>query len=305
MADKSPPVAALITIPFPGFGHFYAGAWARGVGVMIGLSVGFTVCAMTGYFFFALFPALYALAVWDAWHTAKRVNGLALAAPSPAAAPSTPLLLFWAASRAFWILALFVYGGLSAFAGTLDAIVRQRSIPLALLCALPAFGVSWVVWLALRDTWRGLRGRGKHTAASMRDEAGASLLVGAVAALAFAICWPMFSQLMRVSGQGAMKGSLGALRRAVDTYKKAHDGAAPASLEAALDKDLPRIPTLWSTSSAGPHKTTSEAIVMSERAGTDSGKWGFVVASSTPELNGLVYIDCTHTDAKGSVWTNY
>lgn len=305
MADKSPPIAALISVAAPGFGHFYAGAWSRGVGVMIGLYFGFSVCAMAGMFFFALFPALYALAAWDAYRMAKRFNEEATLAPAAPAPPSIPLLVFWSAGRCVWILALFAYGAVSALAGMLDAIVRQHSIPLALLCALPAAGVSWVVWLALRDTWRGLRRQGRHTAAGMRDEASATLFVCFIGALMLAICWPMFSQLIRVSGQGAMKGNLGGLRRAIDTYKKTHDGAAPPTLEAALDKTLPQVPFLWSSSSVGPHKRSSEVLVVSERTGTDSGKWGFVVSASSPELSGLVYIDCTHTDAKGSVWTSY
>lgn len=164
MADKSPPIAALISVAFPGFGHFYAGAWTRGVGVMIGLYFGFTVCAMAGLFFFALFPALYAVAAWDAYRMAKRFNER----PPPAAA-----------------------------------------------------------------------------------------------------------------------------------------APAPPSLEAALDKTMPKVPILWSSSSVGPHKTSSEVIVVSERTGTDSGKWGYVVSLSSPALSGDVYIDCTHTDAKGSVWTSY
>lgn len=305
-AKKSPFAAALITLALPGVGHFYAGTWVRGAGVMIGLYFASMVCMVAGMFGFLGIAALYGLAAWDASRMARAFNDAPAIAAEAAPPPSMLLLLLWAAGRAVWILALFGYGALVSFAGILEALVRRHSVPLALLCALPAAVCLWIVWLAVRDTWRGLTRRGSRTAAGVRDEVSATVLLGAIGALCLAIVWPSFRQLIRYSGEGAMKGSLGGLRQAIDAYKKTHDGAVPASLEAVLDaKTLPQVPSLWASLNETGHKKTSETIVMSERTGTDSGKWAYVVSPSSPELSGVVFIDCTHTDAKSSVWTSY
>lgn len=301
---KSPRAAALITLALPGFGHFYAGTWVRGVGIWVGVYVGFMLCMSAGLAGFAGVPVLYGLAAWDAYRMAEQFNEREAVAPAAAGPASIPLLVLWAACRSVWILAIFLYALTSAVA-IVDQIIRHGPLSLMLLGALPGLVALFAAWLAGRDTWKGLTRQSKHTAGAMRDEASATILVGALAAAAFAICWPMFSQLIRFSGEGAMKGNLAGVRQAIARYKDAHAGAAPPSLEAALDQALPKVPLLWSSSSVGSHPSTSETIVLPDRTGTDSGKWGYVVSLSSPELGGVAFIDCTHTDAKGSVWTSY
>lgn len=304
-SPKSPLVAALITLVLPGFGHFYAGAWLRGAGVWIFLYVGFFAAPVfLGSFGLMLAPVLSALAAWDAWRMAELANAR-LPADAAAELPASAGLLFaWAAARSLWLTPLLLFGLVSLVGAALT--VRHGGVLLALLASLPALGFLALVWFAARDTWRGVRRLRPVVPAYLRAEVNATVLAGFVGALCLIVVWPSFRDLLRFSAQGAMKGNLSGLRQNIADYRSAHDGAFPPTLETLIDpKTLPRLPMLWSNSYAGAHAKTIESIVVAERAGTDSGKWAYVVSPSTPELHGTVFIDCTHTDNKGSAWTSY
>lgn len=133
----------------------------------------------------------------------------------------------------------------------------------------------------------------------------AAAICGVVAVLA-AIVLPGFSGLFRKSAEGAMKGSLAAMRQAIENYRRAHGGRAPESLEDLVGAgDLAQIPPLWPRFSGIAHPTSAAATVVAEAAMTDSGRWAYVVSASSPGLTGALFIDCTHTDTRGSAWTSY
>ena len=305
-SPKSPLVAALITLVLPGFGHFYAGAWLRGLGVMIFLYIGFFAApVLLGSFGLLLAPVLSALAAWDAWRMAESANARLPAGDAAAELPASAGLLYaWAASRCLWVAPLLLFG-LSSLVGA-ALTVRHGGVLIALLASLPALGIMALVWFAARDIWRGLRGLRPTVPAYLRAEVNATVVAAVILALCLAIAWPRFRDLLRYSGQGAMKGNLADLRQRITAYRGEHDGAFPPALEALIDpKTSPRLPTLWSNAYVGAHKKTAESIVLAEPAPADTGKWAYIVSPSTPELHGTVFIDCTHTDNKGSVWTSY
>ena len=62
-------------------------------------------------------------------------------------------------------------------------------------------------------------------------------------------------------------------------------------------KALAKLPSLWGRFSEIPHPKTSAARVAPDGGAADSGKWGYA--------DGAVFIDCTHTDTRGSFWTSY
>lgn len=304
-SPKSPLLAALITLVLPGFGHFYAGAWLRGAGVWIFLYAGFFAAPVfLGSFGLLLAPVLSALAAWDAWRRAELANSLAPAGPEAALPASAALLCAWAAVRCLWAAPLLLFG-LTSLVGA-AMILRHGGVLIALLSTLPALGFLALGWFAARDTWKVLRRERPAVPGFLRAEVNAALVIGVIGALCLAIAWPRFRELLRYSGEGAMKGNLADVRQRIAAYRGAHDGAAPPALEALIDpKTSPRLPTLWSNSYTGAHPKTTEAIVVTERTGADTGKWAYVVSPSTPELHGTVFIDCTHTDNRGSAWTSY
>lgn len=305
-SPKSPLLAALITLVLPGFGHFYAGAWLRGAGVWIFLYAGFFAAPVfLGSFGLMLAPVLSALAAWDAWRMTELANARLPTGDAAAELPaSAGLLAAWAVARSLWLAPLLLFGLVSLVGAGLT--VRRGGLAIALLASLPALGVLALGWFAARDTWRGLRGRRPVIPAYLRAEVSTTVGAAVIIALCGAVAWPRFRELIRYSGEGAMKGNLADLRQRIVAYRGAHDGASPPALEALIDaKTLPRLPVLWSSSYVGAHAKTTESIVAADRTGADTGKWAFVISPSTPELHGTVFIDCTHTDARGSAWTSH
>lgn len=105
--------------------------------------------------------------------------------------------------------------------------------------------------------------------------------------------------------EGAMKAGLGLLRAEVDRYRGEHD-RPPESLEALVAaKALPGIPPLWPRHIGVPHPRTAATTIVGEPLAADTGRWAYVVSSSSPGLSGAVFIDCTHTDTRGKAWTSY
>jgi len=293
-ADKSPIAAALITIPFPGFGHLYGGVWTRGVLVMIASYFTWFALAVTGKPWALLFyPVIVGLFAWDAYRQTVLENSAARAAFG--VPPALSLLLFWAAVRSSWISMILAFGAVT-LTGPVEMYRDKNSLGV-ILALLPPLLVFYLAWLAIRDTWRGVTRARPTTRPELRDESNATVVVGAILALMLTIVYPRFQDLIRFSAEGAMKGNLSALRQGLNEYKLAHGGAAPSSLEAL---GLPPTP-LFASFSSMPHPKSHETLILTEAVPTDSGKWAYVVSGSSV----AVFIDCTHTDSKGSAWTGY
>ncbi len=114
-------------------------------------------------------------------------------------------------------------------------------------------------------------------------------------------------RLARKSNEGDQTGNLGAIRSALSVYYGDMAGAGPARLEAltVAGKYLAALPQ------ARPpdyHSGTSAVRAFSAeeyedlRLG-DEGGWGYVAAST--DAARAVFVNCTHTDTKGSVWARY
>lgn len=213
------------------------------------------------------------------------------------APPPSWLLWPWALCRAAWIallppgFAFVAIGG--AFELALDGyLVWAFAVSAAGVLVLYPGGLMAV------ETWDALRGKTTPTRGALTDELGGTFLILGVGVLLFMIAFPMFRPLVRKSGEGAMKNGLAEVRAAVQIHKASHDGRAPDSLEALVEsKALAKLPSLWGRFSEIPHPKTSAARAERDAAAADSGRWGY--AGGTP------FIDCTHTDTKGSAWTSY
>ncbi len=94
---------------------------------------------------------------------------------------------------------------------------------------------------------------------------------------------------------------LSGLRVAVELYRQQHGGRPPASfkdtmrsgeLETAPDLKLPGHPRR-----SGVRDTPAMTV-------RDTGGWAYVNDPKSPDF-GLVYIDCSHSDAKGRLWSEF
>lgn len=155
-----------------------------------------------------------------------------------------------------------------------------------------AWGVSAVIY-------RIFNGKGAKPV-SRRSELAATVFFGGLLVLMGACVAPSFLQLVRVSGEGAMKGRLGQLRQAFTRYR-VEKSENPPSLDAILaGSELSEMPELWPLGTKSSHERIREAIAIPDGKPTDSGKWAYSVGTSTP-----IFIDCTHTDDRGNAWASY
>lgn len=79
------------------------------------------------------------------------------------------------------------------------------------------------------------------------------------------------------------------------------EGVAAALKEGAPLDVLQEPPVLWGArlGAVMPHEPNNALSLRSDRKPSDTGYWAYDRAT------GRVYIDCTHTDSRGTVWTAY
>lgn len=106
----------------------------------------------------------------------------------------------------------------------------------------------------------------------------------------------------KVPTEGGNLGALGQVRSALSIYYGDHEGRYPAALSelTAGGRYLPELPSVKGL----PHPSSSEAAEYSSPSSSDTGRWGYVNDPTSKEF-GTVWIDCTHTDAKGRSWTQF
>ncbi len=127
------------------------------------------------------------------------------------------------------------------------------------------------------------------------------MIVVAIIGILAAIAMPKFAELMVKSKEGAIKGSLGSLRSAVGIYFADNEGKYPGDLtvltaNARYLKEMPLTKGL-------PLHADSAAVAIA-MAADDSAGWTYN-ATAGDANNGMVMVNCTHTDTKGSIWTSY
>lgn len=303
---KSPLIALLLSLALPGFGHFYAGSFMRGVVVLIGAYIVLPALAsLHGAVALVCWPVAAGFVARDAWLCAKAENLKEQAELAAGAAPRRWLVWTWAACRAAWIVILpGAVGAGMLFGAAADA---RQGHPLAALFSGASAAIPLAIaWLAGRETWRVVAGAVAAAESSLKAEIGTTVIIAGFCALLVAIALPSFSGLWRKSAEGGIKANLGELRQAVDRYRRAHDGRPPDSIAAMVEAGIiPGIPALWRNYDGIPHAHAAEAAVFASTAATDSGRWAFVVSPSSPSLTGAVFIDCTHTDTRGRFWSEY
>jgi len=134
-----------------------------------------------------------------------------------------------------------------------------------------------------------------------------------VLGIAAAIAIPKFSNLTQQANEGGTKGRLGMLRSALSIYYGDTQGNYPPTLDALVPKyipaleapNLPNQPVPPGVEQYGPE-------VCAGPKGTDldpaklrnTGKWGYVVAPKAP-CDGMVFVDSTQPDTKGTPWYTY
>lgn len=296
--SKSPWMAAVGSFIIPGLGHLYAAAVLRGVLVFFAASYLPFLAGPRPWLYGVLMLAGHSLAAYDAWRCAHATNAREEVARLNPRRPSRFILWRWAFGRSLWSVLLAGWFGYSVLSLLWSA--PEEATLMGTLVVLFFSGICFVIGgLGTRETWRVLCGAETRTEGALRSEADLTAVVIIGLGLMLAIVWPAYSDLFRKSAEGAAKSRLGQLRTAVTEFKSAHGGAAPATFEDLVaDGRLEKIPRLWSKDAGVPHPIKTGIRVVSERVSNDSGGWAYAP-------DGTVFIDCTHTDTKGAVWSAY
>ena len=130
------------------------------------------------------------------------------------------------------------------------------------------------------------------------------MIVVAIIGILAEIAIPKFAELIRKSNEGASKGSLGAIRSALSIYYGDMEGQYPTNLWSLTinGKYLSAIPRAktpnYHSDSSGTNQSSGSTAV------SDGGGWAYV--DDVGDANfGTIWVNCTHTDTKGTTWSAY
>ena len=134
------------------------------------------------------------------------------------------------------------------------------------------------------------------------------MIVVAIIGILSAIAIPKFADLIRKSNEGATKGNLGAIRSAMSIYYGEIEGWYPVTDPGPIltmdgGKYLKEIPS----SNCPPYHSKAAAFDVSGST-TDAGNWSYQINSAAVAPArpwGDVWVNCTHTDSKSTVWSMY
>ena len=100
------------------------------------------------------------------------------------------------------------------------------------------------------------------------------------------------------------KNNLRALRSALSAYRDENSGSYPVDLQELVPKRLVAVPPARTS----PYHPDSSSVryfkSLDDNSAADTGGWGYVNNTKDKDFGNL-FINCTHTDAKGKSWDSY
>lgn len=149
----------------------------------------------------------------------------------------------------------------------------------------------------LRRVLRDRRGFGPHTHIELMMPIA---IIGILAAIAI----PRFADLIKKSNEGATKGNLGALRSALSVFYLDGRGIYPHDPRSLVItktylRSLPKAKTPTYHADSAAFKLASDVSEID-----DAGGWLYVTDPASEDW-GTIVVNCTHTDTKEKVWTEY
>jgi len=131
------------------------------------------------------------------------------------------------------------------------------------------------------------------------------MLVVAILATLAAIAVPKFTDLIRRSNEGATKGSLGALRAALQVYYAENEGIYPTDnldILKAYGRYIDNIPA----AAIPPYHSKLSSVYTGTGVSEASSSGGWLYDNVSTDANwGTVWVNCDHTDTKATIWRQY
>jgi prepilin-type N-terminal cleavage/methylation domain-containing protein len=130
------------------------------------------------------------------------------------------------------------------------------------------------------------------------------MIVVAIIGILAAIAIPKFAELIRKSSEGATKGNLGAIRSALSIYYGDMEGVYPAS-PAGMTLAGKYIATIPAAKTPNYHADSSgNTFGSTVNPPNDAGGWVYDNLAGD-SYYGSNFVNCSHTDTKGSQWETY
>lgn len=130
------------------------------------------------------------------------------------------------------------------------------------------------------------------------------MMVTVIISILLSIGLTRFGAVMRKSRDGATHGNLGAIRSAISIYYSNVLNLYPADV-AMLTVNAAYIKAIPQTQMKEYHGASSAIKYVSGANNIDDGAGWAYNNDPTQTTYGKVWINCTHTDAKGSIWSAY
>ena len=130
------------------------------------------------------------------------------------------------------------------------------------------------------------------------------MIVVAIIGILSAIAIPQFAKLIRKANEDNTRGNLGFFRQTIRFHQYDYRGLHPYHPRALTvrGKYLGSIPKAKMPN----YHPESDAVRLglSSKDSDDAGGWLYIGAPGLPQ-SGAIFVNCTHTDPKGSLWINY
>lgn len=120
-----------------------------------------------------------------------------------------------------------------------------------------------------------------------------------------AVIAPRIPQFVNKAKEGRTKGNLATLRSTINIYYSDNDGRYPIADPSTLlvPKYLKKIPDC-ETVGTGHDRAATFDTATTVIGDNDTGVWGYSLNDQANNW-GDVWVECTHVDLNGSVWTGY
>lgn len=127
------------------------------------------------------------------------------------------------------------------------------------------------------------------------------MIVVAIIGILAAVAMPKFADLIKRSKEGATKGKLGGIRSALSIYYGDQEGAFPNTPDA-LTVNGTYMNTIPAAAMPPNHAADKNFDLNADE--NDGGGWTYNNVATDANWGELL-VNCTHTDAKGTIWTTY
>lgn len=125
------------------------------------------------------------------------------------------------------------------------------------------------------------------------------MIVIVIITVLVAIVVPRYSDALHGSMEGATRGNLGSIRKALGVYFSDMEGKFPDDVTTLIPRYLKAVPA---AKLPGYHQDSS--VVIYGAVPDDTGGWLYNNVLNSQNY-GAAWVNCTHTDAKGNIWTSY